>query len=230
MKRFLIMFVIVATLVLVPKRGFSGIGDAAIVGLLGSIETLNKIGNVDISNILGGIDKLKEQAQNIIAVTSEIADFYEESQELLEVGENCINIYDEYTQGVLFVAKNEVFLSDEEVKTFIYLLDNAAFGLTTTDKLRTKGVKRVADGALTNLPQLFKWYRQGQNSGIGEMVKTMEDTRLKVRKCLMETRTVNHYIQASVYKIKYEMGIYDINDFKESVFRKHMSRKNARGL
>ena len=98
-------------------------------------------------------------------------------------------------------------------------MDAAAFGLHATDNPRPKGIKRVANGALDNLPQLMQMLTSSQNTNVADVVSLMDNTIRKINTCLRKTESASRYCKSVIRQAKIAAGVYDIEEAIER-FRK----------
>lgn len=205
----------IAILALAPLKSRAGV--AEIPYLVELIAQSSTMGSTAIQ-VFETVDAMKEEVMKVIKVVNVIADMYQSSQELMAASEQTLKIYKVYLETLTYISKNQIYLTNKQIDVLIQTMDAGAFNLAADDQPRPKGLKRVAGGALENLPQLVKLMTSSQGSSIMDFVNLMDVTTKKIQTCLRKTQAASRYCRSVIRQAKINAGIYDIqeaiDDFK----------------
>lgn len=201
-----------------PKQSFAFGGAAEIPYLIELISQSSTI-SATATQVFKTVDAMKEEVVHVIKVAQEITMMYDSSQELISATDKTLNIYTVYLETLNYISKNQLYLTNAQIDVLIKTMDAAAFGLHATDNPRPKGIKRVANGALDNLPQLMQMLTSSQNTNVADVVSLMDNTIRKINTCLRKTESASRYCKSVIRQAKIAAGVYDIEEAIER-FRK----------
>ena len=195
-----------------PKQSFAiGIGGTEIPYLMELIAQSSAISST-ATQVFTVVKDMKDEVVRVIEVAQEITMMYESSQELISATDKTLEIYTVYLETLSYISKNQIYLTDAQIDVLIKTMDAAAFGLHATDNPRPKGLKRVANGALENLPQVMKMLTTSQNTNVADVVTLMDNTTRKINTCLRKTDSASRYCRSVIRQAKIAAGVYDIEE------------------
>ncbi|WP_289198912.1 hypothetical protein [Bacteroides acidifaciens] len=202
----------------IPQQSKAGAAD--IPYLMELIIQSSQLG-ATAAQVYKTVDEMKEEVMKVIKVANAIVDMYQESQELIAASDQTITIYKVYLETLTYISKNQIYLTNAQIDVLIKTMDAAAFDLAADDSPRPKGLKRVAGGALENLPQLIKWMTDAQGSNIMDFVNLMDITTDKIQTCRRKTESASRYCRSVIRQAKIHAGVYDLQEVIDNFKRRY---------
>lgn len=205
-------------LLCIPQSSKAGVADVPY--LIELIAQSSAIGST-ATQVYETIDKMKQEVMKVIEVANAIADMYQSSQELVAASDQTLTIYKVYLETLTYISKNQIYLTNAQIDVLIKTMDAAAFNLSADDSPRPKGLKRVAGGALENLPQLIKWMTTSQGSNVMDFVNLMDITTKKIQTCRRKTDAAARYCRSVIRQARIYAGVYDLQEAIDNFKRRY---------
>lgn len=217
--------------------GIGGFSDeafnAAIVTLLGSIESLNSIANSNVIKGLMETKKLVESAGKIKETADFVLKKYKQGKLVLAASLEMINTFNAYLQLIKDIYKHTDLLMMEEIEVIVTMIDYTVFNQRSFDNSlsvdslgnRISGKKGIADlggvlaSRLESMKTLLLNFSKNENvTSIQTAEKEINEMFQQLKKIRYDVELIKKYAKSTLLYKRYLNGYYNTKEFRQYVY------------
>jgi hypothetical protein len=198
--------------------------NAALLGALTGIQTLNEVANSRLFDMLGDVSELKKNINKVVEVSKKVFEYYHQGERVYELSAAVVWLYSEYYKTMAEIAKHSDLLSPEEITYLVKIMDYVVFSSSNIGGGTTRReTNTVAGGIVGEASELMNFFIDAKNEQSAMNIKTvMEKAEITLKKTVVDLMVIQKYVYSFLNRKRYNAGAYDMEAVRKQYYYTHI--------